>query len=157
MPTQQPQLSDLLVGFDHPGALDGPGEVQRILRRDRKRITAGTIVTAFIWLAGAALLLRLLYGLYWDVFPKMDVLAVGAMHPGEPLTDQQRALMARSMVDALRYVVIILSVAVGIVTAAAFSTVALVMAARHTTLRQISISLRAVVEQIPKNPPASTE
>src|SRR6188474_1165588 len=148
MAEKQPTLGDMLLGLEHPAAATPGDQANQMLRQDRRRIVIMTAVTGVLWLAAATLVFWLLYTLYWDLMPKVEVLAAGAMHPGQPLSDEQKVMMARHNVVVMRAVIVVLSIGMGIVTVAAMTTIGLIVMVRQATLRQISSSLRAVVEHL---------
>src|SRR5262245_19551548 len=98
------------------GVDDAQLQTWRVLESDRRRVRAAFVVAVLLWLAASALVLSHLYMIYWNVLPKVEVLAIGAMHPGEPIDQEHRIMMQRHLVDVMRTLVILVSVAVGIVT-----------------------------------------
>jgi hypothetical protein len=141
-------LSKALLEQNGGGSDQGKLQTWRILESDRRRVRAAAIVTVLLWLAASALVLSHLYMIYWNVLPKVEVLAIGAMHPGEPIDAEHRVMMQRHLVLVMRTLVVLVSIAVGIVTLAALATVTLVVSSRRATLRQINASLRELTDQV---------
>ena len=148
----QPKLGEMLLGFDGGGATaqtDAGREAQRLLRQDRRRITVAAVIAAMLWLAAATLVFFLLYAFYHEmVLPRVRSLEAGTYRRLEPPTHEDDVKRARHDILVIRRVVFILSAALASVTAAALTTIALIVMVRQATLRQISSSLRAVVEHL---------
>jgi len=148
----EPKLGEMLLGLDSAASTPqthAGREAERVLRQDRHRITVAAIVAGALWLVAAALVFFLLYAFYHEVvLPQIRSLEAGTYRRAGPPTNEDAVKKARHDVEVIRKVVIILSAALASVTAAALTTIVLIVMVRQATLRQISSSLRAVVEHL---------
>lgn len=154
MVEKQPEskLSEVLLRLDSPAPApptDAGREAQRVLRQDRRRITIAALAAGALWLVAAALVFFLLYAFYHElVLPRVRSLDAGTYRNSAPPTHEEAVKKARHDILVIRNVVFILGAALASVTAAALTTIALIVLVRQATLRQISSSLRAVVEHL---------
>jgi hypothetical protein len=114
-------------------------DLDRILRRQRRRMVLWTTLTVLLWVLAAGYLLGWLYSYLVFVHPGLNELLSGAEWPPERMRVTARALI--DWLLALLWWPVLLVVAAG-------STVWLLLASRRATLQQIRISLAEISAQL---------
>jgi ABC-type Fe3+-siderophore transport system permease subunit len=126
------------------GVPDMREQIARVLARDRRRVKLWTLLTASIWVVAVVLVLGILvfFGL---LFPMMAKLRHGV---AGNFPEEQRAQLLEDASVAFMMATVLIAVSVGVLAAAALSTVFLLFASRRATLRQVSANLMEVSEQV---------
>jgi hypothetical protein len=141
-------LGKALLQLDAAGLGGGPDLRQQtwaVLERDRRRVRRLTALTAVLWCAAAAITLSGLvsFGL---TFPRQAHLVqqidAGAVGPAEREAEQ-RAILVDFQKGAL-----LTAFSVAVMAWAALGTLALLVASRRATLRQLNAGLLEVGEQL---------
>jgi hypothetical protein len=127
-------------------SLDPRALAERVLRRDRRRVSLLTGLTLFLWLLAAAGIGLVLYGFYWHWIPKQMQLM---KHTAEGVVDADtRVRVEQFHVDIVAKAVAVMAISVAILGVATLCTVLLVFASRRATLRQVNASLLEISEQL---------
>ena len=149
------QLGDALLRWASTGpALTDPQQlVDRVLRRDRRRVRILAAVTVLLWVIAAGGI-PLFFALFMAfIFPKADDVVremITHRRGGDP---QQLASAAHAVLLAIaKLSVVLVTGSVLALLLAAVGTVMLVFAARRATLRQVNANLTAIAERMRKDP-----
>jgi hypothetical protein len=125
-----------------PKALTG-----RILDRDRRRVRRWTVLAVGSWVLAAGLVLFILV-MFGFLFPVQAKLQQEAKQPTGRVTPVERERLQNEAEIAFRMGSVFITLAVGVLSLAALSTVFLVLASRRATLRQVNATLVDVSEQL---------
>ncbi len=142
----EPDLGKALLQLDAAQLAGVPGaraQVAQVLARDRRWLKLWTLLTLAAWLLAVALVLGVLI-LFGLLFPLMARLRQADAR----ITEQERAAALERASETFAMGTLLIAVSVGVLAAAALSTVFLLFASRRATLRQVSANLLEVSEQI---------
>jgi ABC-type phosphate/phosphonate transport system permease subunit len=120
-------------------------QVARVLQRDQRRVKLWTLVTAGLWLLAVTMVMGILIflGLLFPMWAKLK-----AGDGQDRINAQERQQLLEEADIAFKMVSVLIAASVGVLAAAALSTVFLLFASRRATLRQVSANLLEVCEQI---------
>ena len=145
------ELGDALLRWTPaPAPSAEPGELlRRVLQRDQRRVRRLTIATVLLWLL--AVLLIPLYFTFFALFilPKANWVMQETITHKSGIDPQRLASDAQIVLQVTARIGIgVVSGSVITLLLAAWATVALVFAARRSTLRQVNANLTEIAEQI---------
>jgi hypothetical protein len=141
-------IGKALLQLDAANLAGGPDlreQVSRVLQRDQRRVRLWTLLTAGLWLLAVTMVMGILIFLGL-LFPMIAKLKAGDGQ--DRINEQQRQQLLEESDIAFKMVSVLIAMSVGVLAAAALSTVFLLFASRRATLRQVSANLLEVSEQI---------
>lgn len=140
------------------GPVAADEQVRAVLDRDARRVRLLTWLTVACWLLALAVVGVMAWGFSQSLMPKTELLyreTPGASgRAGDPPPREGASVEERLVgpivthLYVLTYGLAILTGVVGLLTLVAVSTLVLVHLSRRATLRQISVSLQAISEQL---------
>jgi hypothetical protein len=141
------ELGEALLHLDATSTPDPKALTARILTRDRRRVRVLTWTSVGAWLLAVALVLYILV-MFGLLFPLQAKLQQEAKQPTGRVTPAEREQLQHDAEIAFKMGSVLITLAVGVLSLAALSTVFLVLASRRATLRQVNATLVDVSEQL---------